>query len=194
MERSVYVGPEFDAVFSYLSQRRETEDLKSTAIGEDGTAPVDEFMKSAHLVDDFMAGAQIEMISIAQDDLGADLAQFVGRHGFHRPLGTYRHECRGLYSSPGSYEPACAGRSVTFLEFNLHSVYYSRLARREKRRSQKAYHIKTWNYRQISILFSNMCTGRRTEKIMASPVFFYLNFNERIALTECPIFDIIFET
>src|SRR5664279_3481740 len=132
MERSVYVGPEFDTVFPYLSQRRETEDLKSAAIGEDGTAPVDEFMKSADLVDDFMAGAQIEMISITQDNLGADLAQFVGGHGFYRPLGAYRHECRGLYGSTRGNEPPCTGRPVIFLDFNLHSVYYSRLARRKK--------------------------------------------------------------
>src|ERR1700690_782294 len=115
MERSVYVGPEFDTVLPYLSQCRETEDLKSSAIGEEWAPPVDEFMKSAHLVYDFMARAQIEMISVAQDDLGADLAQFVGRHGFHRPLGAHRHECRGLHGSPGGYELACAGRPVTFL-------------------------------------------------------------------------------
>src|SRR6185437_6651244 len=66
-------------------------------VSEDRPLPVHEAVKLAQLFHAFMAGPQIEMISVAENDLRADfLAKLLGRHGFHSALRADRHENRGL--------------------------------------------------------------------------------------------------
>src|SRR3989344_587697 len=52
--------------------RAQTEGLKSPAIGPNRLMPIHKLVQSAHFAHRFVAGAQIEMVSIAKDRFGAD--------------------------------------------------------------------------------------------------------------------------
>ena len=56
---------------SYLSQRREAEHLKASAVCENGTVPVHELMKSAEFFDYFMSWPEIKMIGVSEDYFSA---------------------------------------------------------------------------------------------------------------------------
>ncbi len=76
---AVEVRAEADAVVGDFAQRVEGEDLEAAGVSEHGARPTDEAMQAAHAADGFVAGAQIEVIGVAEDDLGAE--------GFERVLG-----------------------------------------------------------------------------------------------------------
>ena len=58
-----------------------------------------------------MPWPQIEMVGIAQDNLGAQLFQDVLRNGFDRPSGAHRHERGRLYRAVGGGDARLAGRA-----------------------------------------------------------------------------------
>lgn len=53
-------------------------------------------MKSAHFADQLVAGAQPEVVGVAEDDLRAELLELERVEGFHRTLGADRHEDRSF--------------------------------------------------------------------------------------------------
>ena len=53
--------------------------------------PVHKIMQPACLADDVLAGTQVEMVGVTQDDLGVDLLHLPGGHGLDRSLGAHRH-------------------------------------------------------------------------------------------------------
>ena len=59
--------------------------------------------------DDFHAGADVQVISVAEDDLRAHLAQFTRVNGFDAALRADRHEHRRINDAVGRGEPAQAG-------------------------------------------------------------------------------------
>src|SRR5262245_54728188 len=86
------MGSELDAMRFDLPDLRQAEHLEAAAIGEDGPGPVDESMQPAGLGDNVQAGPDIEMISVAEDDLRAHLLQFAWIEGLDAALGSHRHE------------------------------------------------------------------------------------------------------
>ncbi len=52
--------------------RAQTESLKSPAVGPNRLVPIHKLVQTAHFAHRFVAGAQIEMVSIAKDRFGAD--------------------------------------------------------------------------------------------------------------------------
>ena len=67
-------------------------------------------MQSASLAQDVKAGAQIEVVGVAQDDLGLHLlAQFREMHTFHRTHRTDGHEDGGAYLAVVSLNQTCTG-------------------------------------------------------------------------------------
>ena len=76
--------------------RRETEHLIAAAVGQDRTIPTDEPMQAATTRDEIVARAQVQMIGIAQDDLGADRLEIAVRDAFDGALRADGHERRRL--------------------------------------------------------------------------------------------------
>ena len=76
---------------------RETEHLVTAAVGEDRTVPPDEPMETARARDDVIARLEVEVIRIAQDDLGPDVFHVALSHRLHRPARPDGHESRRLH-------------------------------------------------------------------------------------------------
>ena len=93
---SVEVGAEAHAVVAHFAQLVEREDLKAPRIGEQGARPTDEFVQAAHAADGLVAGAQIKVIGVAENDLSAERFERFLRDGFDRSLRADRHEDGGF--------------------------------------------------------------------------------------------------
>ena len=61
---------EGDTVLGHRAEFGEGEDLEAAAVGQDRARPVHEFMEAAELLHLFVAGAEIEVEGVAEDDLG----------------------------------------------------------------------------------------------------------------------------
>lgn len=59
------MGAELDIFVCHFPQGTETENLKAAAVCQDRFVPSDKFMQSAAAGDEFVIGAQIQMIGIA---------------------------------------------------------------------------------------------------------------------------------
>jgi hypothetical protein len=60
-------------------------------------------MQTAQLFNQSMAGSQIKVIGIRQDDLSVDGVKIFRRHRFHGGIGANRHKYRGLYIAMFSF-------------------------------------------------------------------------------------------
>ena len=94
----VQMRAEAHALVGDLAQLAEAENLKAARVGQHGARPTDEPVQPAHAPDGFVARPQIEVIGVAENDLGAQRFQHVLRNGLDRPGGAHRHEDRRLDS------------------------------------------------------------------------------------------------
>ena len=88
-----------DAMRLNFANGCKAENLEPTAIGQNGTGPIDESMQTTRAAEDVEPGADREVIGVAQDDLSAHLAQFARVNGFDAALSAHRHEDRGINGS-----------------------------------------------------------------------------------------------
>ncbi len=114
VERAVDVAAERDAVLVDDPQVAERDHLEPARVGQDRPVPAHEPVQAAELRDPFVAGPQVEVVGVRQDDRGADLADVVGREGLDRRVGPDRHELRRLDDAVGQRQPPgpCPGRAV----------------------------------------------------------------------------------
>ena len=112
MRRTINVTLEGDAVIVDLAGLREREDLKAAGIGEHGRRPLHELMQTAHITDEFIAGPQIEVVGIAQDERGLNVFEMLGREGFDRGLGTDRRKYRGRNITMRGMQNTCTRFAV----------------------------------------------------------------------------------
>jgi hypothetical protein len=62
-------------------------------------------VQSAHLSNQFVARPKEEVIRVAQDDSGVELARQISlHHAFDGRLGSHRHEHRGFYDAVGGMD------------------------------------------------------------------------------------------
>ena len=87
---------ELDAVVSNFAQRAKGEDLKAAGVSEESARPTHELVKAAHAANGFVAGAEIEVISVAEDDFCAERFERVLRDGFDGALRADGHKDRGF--------------------------------------------------------------------------------------------------
>ena len=73
MPAAVQMGLELHAVFIELAQLGQREHLESAAVGQYRAIPVHEAVQPARLGDQILAGAQMQMIGVGEDNLRADL-------------------------------------------------------------------------------------------------------------------------
>jgi len=120
---AVEVRAELDAIVSNFAERAEGEDLKAAGVSEEGARPTHEFVKAAHAADCFVAGAEIEMVGVAEDDFRAEGFERVLRDGFDSALRADGHEDGGFYGLMGQEETAATAAGGGFgenLEFEAH--------------------------------------------------------------------------
>src|SRR5581483_8278157 len=111
--RAVVDRAERDAVVVRLEQRvAEGEDLEAAGVREDRPVPAHERVEAAELGDQLLAGPEMEVVRVAEDDLGADPAQLVGVDRLHRRLRPDRHERRRPHLAVHRAEDAGAREPV----------------------------------------------------------------------------------
>ena len=112
------------AVAGDFPQIAEAEHLKSAAVRQDCAIPRHEFMQAAELPDQVVAGAQIQMIGVAQNDLGVHVGQHLRQHSFDRALRPDRHEDRRRHVAVRGRErpQAGAGMGVCGVYLKIHVI------------------------------------------------------------------------
>ena len=115
----VQMRSEGHAVRPDLGQRGHAVDLEPAAVGQDGPGPGDETVQTAHVSDRVRAGAQEQMIGIAQDELGAELGDPIVGQAFDRTLAGHRREGRRPDVAVGRMDEAgpCRARGLGRLDF-----------------------------------------------------------------------------
>ena len=93
---AVEVRLEARALLVNRAARRKAEHLVAAAVGENRPRPADEAVKSAVAGDQIVARPQIEVIRVAEEDLGAESLEIPMGQTFHGALRADRHECRRL--------------------------------------------------------------------------------------------------
>ncbi len=109
---AVEMRAEPDAVLGHHPLRAEAEGLEPSAVGEDRAVPADEAVQPAQPGDQAVAGPEPQVIGVAEDDLGADLAQVPGRHALDRAPRADGHEGRRLHRPVGGLHLPAAGGAV----------------------------------------------------------------------------------
>jgi hypothetical protein len=102
----IEVRAELDAVVGDFAERAEWEDLKAAGVRKECARPTHEFVKATHAANGFVAGAEIEVISVAEDDFCAEGFERVLRDGFDGSLRADRHEDWSFYGLMGQKETA----------------------------------------------------------------------------------------
>ena len=100
VQRAVEMRSELGAIFGDAPPLGKAEHLIAAAVGQDRPRPSDEAMQAAGARDERVARPQIQVVGIAEDDLGAEpvaeVAQIAMRDTFDRALRADRHERRRL--------------------------------------------------------------------------------------------------
>ena len=112
MRRAVDVTLEGHAVVVDCAGLCQREDLEAARIGEYGEGPTHELMQATHVTHDLVAGTQVEMVGVAQDERGIDLLELFGREGLDRRLRADRREDRCEQVAVRGGEDAGAGAVV----------------------------------------------------------------------------------
>ena len=96
MAGAVDVRGEPAAFLGELADRSEGEDLEAAAVREDGPIPMLELVQAAGLPEGVQAGTEVEVVGVAEDDLGLDvLFQVPVIHALDGADGAHRHEDGG---------------------------------------------------------------------------------------------------
>ncbi|MNV85483.1 hypothetical protein D3C71_1794470 [compost metagenome] len=82
------------ALLVQLAQAGKRHDLKTAAVGEDRMWPADQLMQAAKPCHAFRAGPQHQVIGIAENDIGPELAHLIEIHGLDSTDSANRHEGR----------------------------------------------------------------------------------------------------
>lgn len=98
MAAAIEVRAEVDAVGRDLAQFVEAEDLEAAGVREHGAGPADEPVQAAHAPDEFVAGAQVEVVSIAENDPRTQGLEDVLRDSLDGTDSADGHEDRCLHS------------------------------------------------------------------------------------------------
>ena len=104
--RAIEVRTELHAVRFNFADFGEAEDLETTAVGENGQLPVHELVQAAGGGDDVETGADVKVIGVAKNDLGAAFQQFTRVHGLDTGLGAHGHINRGIHDPVGGGQAA----------------------------------------------------------------------------------------
>ena len=88
---AVQVALEGNPFLLDLPDSRKGEYLESAAVRQDRAVPAHELVQAARFLHQGFARPQVQVVGVGQQDLGADLLHFPGRHRLHAGAGTHRH-------------------------------------------------------------------------------------------------------
>ena len=94
--------------------------MEAAGVGEDGFVPAAERMQTAEPGDALGAGAQHEVIGVAEHDLGAGGVDIAHLHRLHARLCADGHEGWRLDRAVGRGEPAASRRTVGGQKLKTH--------------------------------------------------------------------------
>ena len=94
---SIQVRTEPHAFVRHLAQRCQRKHLESARIRQHRPRPTDELVQTAKSPNQLVTGPQIEMIGIAENDLGAQRLQNILGNCLHRASRAHRHKHRRLH-------------------------------------------------------------------------------------------------
>src|SRR5262249_31346426 len=80
-----------------FAQLGKAEDLIAAGIGENGARPGHEVVESTELAHQLVPGPQIKMISVGQEEFGAEFFEHLVAQSLDRCLRPHRHEKRRLH-------------------------------------------------------------------------------------------------
>ena len=123
MFRTIDMAAEFATFFLQFADACKREYLETARVCQNRAIPCVELMQTACLAQDVQSRAQIQVISIAQNNLCLHLfAQFCEMHTFHATHRSYGHKDGSLYLSVVCGNQSCAGTAirVVMLYFKFH--------------------------------------------------------------------------
>ena len=106
---AVDVAGEGDGLFLDLGDAGQGHDLEAAAVGQDRLVPAHEFVEAAQPLHPLGAGAQHQVVGVAQDDVGAGRLDLIDRHRLDRGGGADRHEGGGADVAARGLQDAGAG-------------------------------------------------------------------------------------
>src|ERR1700688_4473204 len=119
MRGPIQMRAEGDAIFGDFAEVIQTENLEAPGIGQDCPRPRHETMQAAQAADGFDSGTQVEVISVAEEDLSSEFFENILRHGFHRPGSANGHEHWSFDLAMGCDQATGTGGSGTGVDLEL---------------------------------------------------------------------------
>ena len=111
--RTVVHRPERHPVVVDRDQRvAQREDLEAAGVGEDRPVPAGERVQAAELLDQLVAGPEMEVVRVSEHDRGTERSHLVRVERLDRAFRTDRHERRRRDVAVGRTQDACPRRSV----------------------------------------------------------------------------------
>ena len=135
VRRAVEMRSEVCAVLVDRPPRRQTEHLVAAAVGEDRTIPADKAMEPAAARDQLVAGTQIQMVGVREQDRRAHRLEVAVRDALDRALRADRHERRRLDCSMRRREHAAPRAAV--------GVRHAKIERGPSHHRSTVYNLKT---------------------------------------------------
>ena len=89
--RAVDIKTKLHALFGDLTIRQ-TEDLETAGVSEDGLLPMHQLVQTAMAFDQQRAVGQAQVVGVGQHHLRASSGDLFRRHALHRSLGADRHK------------------------------------------------------------------------------------------------------
>ena len=104
------------------AELRERENLEAAAVGQDRLVPVHELVETTRGTDDLATRAEIQVVGIAEQDLGAGIGDLLRGEPLDRGLRAHRHEDRRANLPVGGLQDAeASGRRRIGLEQGEHA-------------------------------------------------------------------------
>src|ERR1700722_8940188 len=109
-----------NAFFGHFAQLVQAENLEAAGIGKDRPGQSHKTMQAPKLTHDFDSRTQVEVISVAEENLDAKLFENVLGHGFDSPSRAYRHEHRSFDLAVRRVQATAASFAGAGLDLELH--------------------------------------------------------------------------
>ena len=96
---AVQVGLEGDAFLADATQLGQAQDLEAAAVGQDRPIPPHESVQAAERLDGLVAGAEVEVVGVAEEDLARIRVEVPRVQRLHGRLGPHGHEYGCLHGA-----------------------------------------------------------------------------------------------
>ena len=114
---AVQMGGKGDPLLGDLAQLGQAEHLEAAAVGQDRPVPAGELVQPAHLGHQLVSRAEMQVVGVAEHDLGADLLEVLGgQPALDGAGGRHVLERGGLHRAVDGAKFAPAGGVLLFQE------------------------------------------------------------------------------